>query len=79
MDGKTISPYREAIEARVQDRDQRGSRTLYRVREVIEALSEIRHGPGVAADPEQDRRRRSPGEKPPTTERVSVDAARATS
>lgn len=74
VDGKTISQYRHAIEARVQDREQRGSRTLYRMREVIEALNEIRRGPGVAADPEHDRRRRSPGQKPPTTERVNVDA-----
>jgi hypothetical protein len=55
VDGKTITQYREAIEARVQEREQRGSRTLYRVRGVIEALNEIRRGPGVAADPNQDR------------------------
>ncbi|WP_157254845.1 hypothetical protein [Nonomuraea typhae] len=61
VDGKTISQYREAIEARVHDREQRRSRTLYRVRAVIEALNEIRRGAGVAADPEHDRRRRSPG------------------
>jgi hypothetical protein len=61
VDGKTISQYRDAIEARAQEREQRGSRALYRVRVVIEALNEIRRGSGVAADPEQDRRRKSPG------------------
>ncbi|SEH03788.1 hypothetical protein SAMN05444920_1447 [Nonomuraea solani] len=61
VDGKTISQYRGAIEARVPEREQRGSRTLYRVRAVIEALNEIRRGPGVAVDPEQDRRKRSSG------------------
>ncbi|GAA3625083.1 hypothetical protein GCM10022419_133340 [Nonomuraea rosea] len=62
VDGKTISQYRDAIEARVQEREQRGSRTLYRVSAVVEALNEIRRGPGVAADSEQDRRRRSPAQ-----------------
>ncbi|MEV0826372.1 hypothetical protein [Nonomuraea rubra] len=62
VDGKTITQYRDFIDTRVQDREQRGSRTLYRVSAVIEALNEIRRGAGVAADPEQDRRRRSPGQ-----------------
>lgn len=51
VDGKTISQYRDAIEALVPDREQRGSRILYRVRAVIEALNEMRRGPGVGGGP----------------------------
>lgn len=56
--------------ARVQDHEQRRSHTLYRVRAVIEALNEIRRGSGVAAELEEDRRRRSSSQRPGSAGRV---------
>ncbi|YCK40219.1 hypothetical protein ACNF49_40995 [Actinomadura sp. ATCC 39365] len=47
VDGKTISQYRDAIEARVDDREQRGSRTLYRVRGAADRRISLRCGAGA--------------------------------
>ncbi|RBQ11605.1 hypothetical protein DP939_45190 [Spongiactinospora rosea] len=47
MDGKTISQFWDAIEPRLDDREQRGSRTLCRMSAVIEAMNEICRGPGL--------------------------------
>ncbi len=47
VDGKTVTQYRAAIEARVHDREQRGSRTPYRVSQVVDAINKIRRGRGL--------------------------------
>ncbi|MCX4097717.1 hypothetical protein [Nocardia sp. alder85J] len=63
LDRKTVSQYRQAIDAAVaaEDYQDRGARRLYRTRVVVDWLN-ARPGRGVAADPATDRRRRRPAE-----------------